>query len=118
MLERSRSEILSRTQHLIQLGEWLERNEPIIAQLTERLSESVDLYLDDEVYIDESTGQHFTQLANALYAVITNLSDYKESVKSTPNDLQLTINYPWHCRSIKHTTVVLDEQQSKETTKS
>lgn len=113
MIERSRSEILSRTQRLILMGEWLERNEPILVSLIVNLQESVELHLDDEYTgIDAFLVEHFHQLSHALSALNQNLDDYKESLKSIPSDFQLKINYPWHCRSIKQPTVVLDEQQT------
>jgi hypothetical protein len=116
MFEPSRFEILLRTQRLIHMGEWLERNESIFAALIEGLSDAVDLHLMDEE-IDTWVADEFHQLSSALSSCIRNLTDYKDSLTKTEHNYKLILNYPRHPH-VKKPTVILDEQQSQESTKS
>jgi hypothetical protein len=116
MFEPSRSEILLRTQRLIRMGEWLERNAPIFGSLIEALSDAVELHLMDED-IDSWIEEEFHQLSRALSACIQNLSDYKASLTKEEQCSMVVVNYPRHPHD-KQPTVVLDEQQSQESTKS
>ena len=116
MFEPSRAAILSRTQRLIHMGEWLERNEEILATLIEDLSDAVDLHMDGE--LDSFIENEFHRLSAALSSCICNLVDHKDALNPSDHSMKLILRHPRHTRCIKSLTVVLDEQQSQESTKS